>query len=281
MNTLSTNLTSQVPTEEQILQWLQLNRPITLKTLHQPLPGVQVLYDMEMAEQSEDSEWTTVGRRKVNSLWDFWRFGLDIVHLTLFNQPVRAAEPDSIQLVINRFASLHVEDEATESAVDKADIPAKDEWSFLFESPVPMLVDDASVVSATDTPLLTPRTPLVASTFEASMKQAIGGNSSDLFQTDRPLKAIIDLDIWSLSQVERHRLAKYVCSETKSQIECRAVAGLKQLVDEHAEAKAGYDNARHAVSGQGELADGRSAELLRAASKSLDVQLQVGSRGSR
>jgi hypothetical protein len=292
MKKVSRNITSCVAGDEQIMLYLETTDhemiPHAIEiaiAIENPPPFIEALYDHSAAPTSG---WSTVGNQSAGmSLWSFWKNGLDLDHLrSLQNQPPRQVHVP-VATIVNRFEALevasppqlHVELENDEHAD-----PLDDMMSHLYQAPEGQSWEDMSDTdddtASIDTPIETPSpvTPIVTAAHALQEKEVFLEffNMRTLPQiptTNRQLVTLLrDRDIWLFSYEERARVAGFISSQAKMDLDEGSIALFESLTRRHAEARSRLEEARNNASVLKDRADGRSESPCFAISSSLDVR---------
>lgn len=272
MEKVSQSIISQTVNDQEILQYmLEGDRFLELVLGIKERPDwVESLFEYHVSA----SGWTTVRKRGKEtpeiSPWSFWVQGMDLDHLRgLEHQASRQKHaPMPVPAVNNRFIELQ-EDLQTAQAVSEDgyvtasedgedDIDDSGSDDFMFEQPAVMTsMEDsdeesgssthATSIESTPTPPSKPKKPTVEEMMvimqdkDAFLEHFQRRLVPKVPTTIRPLEVLLrDGDVWTFSAEERGRVAAYISSMAKKEIDEDVLRKFEILQKQHQEARKRY-----------------------------------------
>ena len=279
MKALIKEVTRTKSTDQQIMDYLEAVYPVLGDQLEAPSAWIRLLMRHMMT-----GEWRVAGQdNRPSSIWSFWKTGLDLAHLEALHaettrKPVKVEAPVSVQA--NRFDALNSEDGANtddETVVEESSNSDTSEneddqvWAFALANRNRQFAPPASVDSDSDdqdsvSEVDTPPTPLTPYQLD---EEALEDRATFLSHfgmaelpkvptTNRSIEELLDDgDAWRFSKGERVKLAIYLETHAKQDLDENLIAEFERLVEKFQEARQNMadvkDNVRMRVETETEL----------------------------
>lgn len=223
-------------------------------------------------EHRSGDGWTVVGKgNKSDTIWGFWRRGLDLVHLdNLQTAPAKVSptKPDAMAPKPNRYAALDVpmhddnisgHSSSSESLDDAATdnqktLPGQDEmWDKAFasgrygappsshgsdDSSEDEVEDELEIDTTSTSPSPNPSLAPNAHEIQGFLKIFLLAQVPSILRTDRKLDDLLESgDVWSFSLRERQRVADLIERQAKHKHDVESIENFEFQVDKLQDAR--------------------------------------------